>query len=270
MSVEDLAASGEPCGNLLRRRRHHRQAAGGSVGQHRQQPPRRRGAADDQAAEPAARQPGRHHLRVERRGRETAAAALRIDDLADVRLGDVHALPARRADQRVVVQRGDRGNAARPRAARKVEGQIEQVVDVQDLRLDGVEHGLELFPDSRRRVGVLEAVDLPVVDDLDDRQPLVHTPADGAVGSRRVELRGHEEHVVPARQLTAQLERIDLRSGPVPRQEIVDRVQEPQPRHGLLPRTARASCWLRSTHSRAPGVVGEIAIASSHIRTARS
>ena len=58
----------------------------------------------------------------------------------------------------------------------------------------------------------------------------------------RIVLGRDDEHVVAAGQLATQLERVDLRAGDVPRQKIVDRVQEPQTRHGPLPRAARASC----------------------------
>ena len=162
--------------------------------------------------------------------------------MTDVRLRDVHALPAGRTDQRVVVQRRNGRNPARASHSRQVEREIQQVVYVKDLRPRGIENVSQLGRHASGCVGVLEAIRLPVVDDLDDRESLVRTPADGAVARCRIVLGRDDEHVVAAGQLATQLERVDLRAGDVPRQKIVDRVEEPQPGHSPLPRAARASC----------------------------
>ena len=68
------------------------------------------------------------------------------------------------------------------------------------------------------------------------RQRMVPWRAAGSVLGR------DDEHVVAAGQLATELERVDLRAGDVPRQKIVDRVEEPQPGHSPLPLAARASC----------------------------
>ena len=54
-------------------------------------------------------------------------------DVADVRFGHVHPLPAGRADERVVVQRRDDRDPALARQPRQVEREIQQVVHVQDV-----------------------------------------------------------------------------------------------------------------------------------------
>ena len=76
--------------------------------------------------------------------------------------------------------------------------------------------------------------------------PSKRAPPDGAVPRRRIVFRGNDEHVVAARQLPAQLVRVDLRAGPMPRQKIVDGVQEAEASHGTPPPfDSRTSCSLR-------------------------
>ena len=76
---------------------------------------------------------------------------IRVDLVTDVRLRDVDALPAGRADQRVVVQRRNGRNPARASHSRQVEREIQQVVDVKDLRPRGLEHVNQL----RRHAGAM-------------------------------------------------------------------------------------------------------------------
>ena len=89
----------------------------------------------------------------------------------------------------------------------------------------------------------------------------------GAAGSYS---RGHDEHVVAPGQLPRQLERVDLRAGAVPRQEVVDGVEERSRRHRPR-RLARRGEPLVALHALDDaGVNGAMARASPHIRTAPS
>ena len=62
-----------------------------------------------------------------------------IDDVADVPIGAMDPLPARWAHERVVVQGGHHGNPLRMRQRRQVEREIQQIVDVDDVRLHGAQ-----------------------------------------------------------------------------------------------------------------------------------
>ena len=100
--------------------------------------------------------------------------------------------------------------------------------------------------------------------------PSKRAPPDGAVPRRRIVLRGDDEDVVAARQLPAQLVRVDLRAGLMSRQKIMDGMQEAEASHGTPPPfDSRTSCSLRLMQSPAPGVDGEIVRASWHICSAR-
>jgi len=144
------------------------------------------------------------------------------------------------------MQRRDDRNAACARHGRQVERQIEQAVDVDDVRLHRSQHVRDPIADKRWPIGLLERRADPVVDDFDDREPLMRAPGDVAMPARRVVLRGEDAHVVAGRQRTAQLERVDLGPRLVPRQEIVDRVEDTQaliiapcPAADLLPHIIR-------------------------------
>ncbi len=59
--------------------------------------------------------------------------------MAHMRVAPMEALPARRADERVVVKRGDHRNATRTCQGRQIERKIEEVVDVNHVRPDDVQ-----------------------------------------------------------------------------------------------------------------------------------
>ena len=137
------------------------------------------------------------NLRVEGRLPEAARAPLRVDRVAHVLFRLMNPLPAGRTDQRVVVQRGDDGSALRARHRRQVEREVQQIVHVHDVGLDGAQHVIERLANLRRPVGLDERLAHPVVDDLDDRQPVVDAPGDLPVPSRRVVVRAQHMHVMP-------------------------------------------------------------------------
>ena len=112
----------------------------------------------------------------------------------------------------VVVQRRDRRHPTLAREPGQIERQVEQVVDVEDVGCGRLEHVLELGVDPGGRIRVFETRKLPVVDDLDDREPLVGAPPDGSVRGGRIVLGRHDEYVVPSRELPRQLEGVDLRA----------------------------------------------------------
>jgi hypothetical protein len=109
------------------------------------------------------------HLREERRLGETPRAALRFDRVADVVFRLVDALAARRTDEGVVVQCRDDRDPAAPGEGGQIERQVEQAVDVQDVRIGGFEHLLEGAHQVGRAPRGGRVRIRPVVDDLDDR-----------------------------------------------------------------------------------------------------
>src|SRR5258705_11715205 len=90
------------------------------------------------------------------------------------------------ADERVVVQRGDDGDATLLRHSWQVEREIEQVMYVQDVRTRGVQHVPQLCVDPLRGVRLLEAAEFPVVHELDDRQSVVPAPSQRAMRYGRI------------------------------------------------------------------------------------
>jgi hypothetical protein len=168
------------------------------------------------------------HLVVKRRLAEAAHTPFGIDDRADVSLLAMKSLPARWTYQAVVMQRGDDGGTAAARQGRQIERQVQQVVDMNDVGLNGAQHVLETPIDDRRSIGFLERGDGPVIDQLDDRQPVVHAPADLAVRAPAVEVGAERRDVMPLGLLPTQLEGINLRTGAMTRQEVMDRVKNAQ------------------------------------------
>ena len=149
----------------------------------------------------------------------------------------MNALAARRANQRVVVQRRDDRHAVRPRQPRQVERQIEQVVNVDDIRLHGAHHMLDPVEHDRRPVRLFERRAPPVVHDLSDRQ--IRRSARQrhlAVRARWIVIGAEDRDVVIRFERAAQLERVDFRAGLMARQKIVDRVKDPHAR--FSPRAA--------------------------------
>ena len=114
------------------------------------------------------------------------------------------------------------------RHGRQIEREVEQVVDVDDVRLYRSQHLRDPIADKRRPICLLERGAYPVVDDLDDGEPLMRAPGDVAMPARRIVLRAEDAHVMPGRQRTAQLERVNLGPRLVPGQEVVDRVKDTQ------------------------------------------
>ena len=139
----------------------------------------------------------------------------------------MHALTSGRTHERVVVQSGNRSDAALLRNPWQVEREIEQVVHVQHVRGRRVEHVAKLRIDSLGLIRLGEATKLPVVDDLDDDQTFVGSPPDCAVWHRRIVLGCEDEDVRSPAQFARQLERVDLGAGAMPGQKIMDRVQNP-------------------------------------------
>ena len=98
-------------------------------------------------------------------------------------------------------------------------------------------------------------------------RPPNRTPAQSAVGRRWIVFGRQDEHVVPRRLLASELERVDLRSGPVARKKIMNGVEDSHAGYRPASRSA-ASCSLRWTHSATPGVAGASRRASPHMRAA--
>ena len=123
--------------------------------------------------------------------------------------------------------RDDR-NAVCARHGRQIEREIEQVVDMDDVRLDRSQHLRDPIADKRWPIRVLERGADPVVHDLDDGELVMRPPGDLAMPAGRVVIRAEDAHVMRGGQRTAQLERVNLGSGLVPGQEVVDRVKDSQ------------------------------------------
>ncbi len=106
---------------------------------------------------------------------------------------------------------------------------------MDDVRLQRAQDVRNPIGDERRTVGFVEGRAHPVVDDLDDRHPVVHAPGHGSMPPGRVEIRAQHGHVVRRALRAAQLERVDFRSCLMPGKEIVNRVEDP---HELSRRAA--------------------------------
>ena len=98
-----------------------------------------------------------------------------------MRFRGVDALATGRADERVVVQRGDDGDAKLLRHPCHIEREIDQVMYVQDVRTRRVQHVPQLGVDPLRGVRLRKAAKFPVVHELDDCQPVVPAPSERAM-----------------------------------------------------------------------------------------
>ena len=186
---------------------------------------------------------------------------------AHVLLRDVHSLATRRTHEGVVVHRSGDNGPALSGEPRKIERQVQQIVDVQHVRPHRIERVRQLFVDAGRTVRLLEGAKLPVVDDFDDGETVDRAPAQRAVGRRRIVFGREDEDVVPRRLLASELESVNLRPGTMARKKVVDGVQDSHAGYRPASRSA-ASCWLRCTHSATPGVDGASRRASPHMRAA--
>ena len=101
-------------------------------------------------------QPANGDVSVHIRLRKAARAPLRVDDLTQVALGSMDPLAARRAHQCVVVQGGDHRDTEGARDGRQIEGEVEQIVDVDDIWLHRSQDMRDATADERRPVGLLE------------------------------------------------------------------------------------------------------------------
>ena len=99
---------------------------------------------------------------------------------------------------------------------------------MDDIRLDRSQHLRDPIADKRRPIRVLERGADPVIHDLDDGEFVMRPPGDVAMPAGRVVIRAEDAHVMRGGQRTAQLECVNLGSGLVPGQEVVDRVKDSQ------------------------------------------
>ena len=159
---------------------------------------------------------------------------MRVDVVTDMRLGAVKTLPTRWTDERVIVKRRYHPDAAALRQVGQVERQVQETVDVNDVRLHRLEHLLDPGVDRIGPIRGVERSSLPVVSNLDDRQAIVHAPAQLTVRSGRIVVGRQNRHMVTARQLAAQRRGVDLDAGAVTREEVVYDVQKPMTAH-LMP-----------------------------------
>jgi hypothetical protein len=167
--IQDLTRPFKTRQDVRRARRRPGYPTCSSIRQNRQQAAGCRRGVPHQSASGSFRDCGCDHLRLKGRPGKAPAAPHFVDHVTHVGLRHVHALPTRWAYQGVVVKRGCCRNAALARLPWKVEREIEQVVDVENVRPCHVKHVCQLRRDARRCVRVLEAIRFPVVDDLDDR-----------------------------------------------------------------------------------------------------
>ena len=163
--------------------------------------------------------------------RETPGAALGVDGLAHMGFRHVHALTARGAHQGVIMKGGDDSDSTCLRDPGQIEREVEEVMNVQHVRCRGIEDVTQLGVDTFRRVRLVETLKFPIVDQLDDCQSCILTPAEGTVRCGGVVLSGKDEHVVAFALFARELAGINLGSRAVPRQEIMNGVEDP---HGLL------------------------------------
>src|SRR4029453_4183042 len=101
---------------------------------------------------------------------------------------------------------------------------------MEDVRLRRSQHMVQRRQKIGRPIRVFESMELPVVDDLDDREAFEDTPDQVAGAARRIEASPNTGHgMAAAQQRLAESRRVNLGSRLMPRQKIVDSVQEAEP-----------------------------------------
>src|SRR5215468_7613395 len=136
------------------------------------------------------------------------------------------ALASGRTHERVVVQ-GCHDRRAVLRSQRwQIEGEVQEVVNVDHVGLNGPHHVRDSIADEWGAVRLGKRGALPVVDDLDDLQIVKHPPCDMAVAPPGIVFGAQNADVVSRCELPTETKRVDFRSGAMPRQEIVNRVKE--------------------------------------------
>jgi hypothetical protein len=146
--------------------------------------------------------------------------------MTHVLVGQVKTLPAGWAGKRVIVQRRHDWNAPRTHERRQIKRQIQQVMHVHNLGLNGAKDVVNLRTDKRRTICVDERGTPPVVHDLDNREAFVNAPRDMTMRTRRIVLGTENRHVMASRERPGQFERVDLGARSVAREKVVDRVKD--------------------------------------------
>src|SRR5438067_7771464 len=113
------------------------------------------------------------------------------------------------------------------RQSGEIEREIQQVVNVDDVRLHGTEHVRDAIGDERRSIRLLERRAYPVVHNLDDGKSVLYPPRDAAMPARGIVLGAENADMVSRCLLACELQRVNLRAGPMARQKVVNRVKDP-------------------------------------------
>jgi hypothetical protein len=98
------------------------------------------------------------------------------------------------------VERTDDACAVRAGLPRQIEREVEEAVDVEDIRLRGPQHVIEDGQKVRRPIGFVERRELPVVDDLDDGQAFEDAPGQLTIPASGIEVGGEDRDVMARRR----------------------------------------------------------------------
>ena len=156
-------------------------------------------------------------------------ASRRIDRLTYFFICGAETLAAGRAEQGVVVERGNHRDLPASGQQGEVQGEAMEAVQVQHVRLERGQGPVQLVVEQGAAVGVCEGAGNPVVDQLHHGQALEGTPSQRAVGPGWIVVSAQHSHRVPLAQLAAKVESIDLGAGLMSGKEIMNRVEDLQP-----------------------------------------
>ena len=108
------------------------------------------------------------------------------------------------------MQCGDDTRAAPERQQRHVEREVQQVVYVDHVGLNGAQHVVDAVGNQWRAVRLDKRSASPVVRDLHDGQAFVEPPRDVPVRLMRIVIGAKDGDVMPSGELTAQMKRVDF------------------------------------------------------------
>jgi hypothetical protein len=126
----------------------------------------------------------------------------------------------------VVVESHQQRDPPSTRLAHQAYGEMDQVLEMKNLRPELVEDLEETRLDGRVPIGLLEAAEDVVVDDLVGRHAAMAATPERVVGRLGADLRVEEPDRVLSRQTAGELVGIDLHPGHVVRKEVVDYMED--------------------------------------------
>ena len=105
---------------------------------------------------------------------------------------------------------------------------------MQDMWLHDVEHVTKRGTQRRVAIAAVKVCELPGVDQFGHRDAVVRSPGQLAVQPRRIEFGGHDRRLKTGTALRgAQVRDVDFRPRLVPREVVVNGVENPEGGHGV-------------------------------------